>query len=262
QAASGAGQLADGLDQLSSGAVGLADGTQELADGVADGAGKIPTYSDSDRDRLAEVVSSPVDTSAVELLARPHLAWVSLLLVTALWVGALATFAAVGRTDRRSALSTAGTGQLLRRAFVPGLAIITGQALLLALLGAVTLGFTASEGALLTLVLLVAGGAFALINFALARLAGNIGRLISLAMVMVTVVTAATATAPSFFGALRGLSPVSAALDAVREVSTTGNVTIPVFVLVGWAIVGVVGAVASVARTRMVPMASLAQAAA
>ena len=101
-----------------------------------------------------------------------------------------------------------------------------------------------------------------MINFALARLAGNIGRLISLAMVMVTVVTAATATAPSFFGALRGLSPVSAALDAVREVSTTGNLTIPVFVLVGWAIVGVVGAVASVARTRMVPMASLAQAAA
>ena len=74
--------------------------------------------------------------------------------------------------------------------------------------------------------------------------------------------TAATSTAPSIFGALRGLSPVSPALDAVREVSTTGNVTIPLFILVGWAIVGTVGAVAAVARTRMVPVASLAQASA
>lgn len=258
QAAAGATQLADGLGQLSDGARGLADGTDQLADGVAEGAGEIPTYSEADRDRLSSVVAAPVDTSGIEMLVRPNLAWVSLLLVSALWVGALATFAATGRTDRRAALSTAGTGQLLGRAFLPGLGIIAGQGVLLAILGAVALRLTAGEGALLTMVLLVAAGAFALLNFALARLLGNPGRLVSLGLLVVTMVTAATATAPSLFGALRGLSPVSPALDAVREVSTTGNVTIPVFILAGWAIIGAVGAVAAVARTRMVPLAALA----
>lgn len=189
----------------------------------------------------------------------PNLSWVSLLLVSALWVGALATFAATGRPDRRAALSTAGTGQLLGKAFLPGLGIIAGQGLLLAILGSLALKLTLVEGALLMMVMLVAAAAFALVNFALARLLGNGGRLIALALLVVTLATAATSTAPSLFGALRGLSPVSPALDAVRAVSTTGSVTIPLFVLVGWAIMGAVGTVAAVARTRMVPLAALAR---
>lgn len=256
-AAAGASQLAGGLGQLSDGARGLADGTGELADGVAKGADAIPTYSESDRDRLSEVVAAPVDTSAIELLARPSLSWVSLLLVSALWVGALATFAATGGTSRRAALSTASSGQLLGRAFLPGLGIIAGQGVLLSVLGSVALKLNVAEGALLTLALLVASGAFALVNFALARLFGNGGRVASLALLMVTIVTAATSTAPSLFGALRALSPVSPALDAVREVSTTGNVTIPLFILAGWAILGAAGAVFAVARTRMVPLSTL-----
>ncbi len=76
----------------------------------------------------------------------------SLLLTTALWVGALATFAVVPGTSRRAALSTAGSGALLKRALLPGLGIVSAQAFLLAIAGWVALRLTFEEGLLLTAV--------------------------------------------------------------------------------------------------------------
>lgn len=259
-AASGASKLADGLGQLSDGATTLADGTGQLAAGVAEGADKIPTYNDAERDQLSGVVASPVDGSGLSALVRPNLAWVSLLLVTALWLGAMATFAMTGSADKRAALSTAATGTLFGREFGPGLGIIVGQGLLLSVLGWVALRLTMPEGLLLSAALLVSAAAFALLNFALARLLGNGGRLICFALLLICIVTAATSTTPGFFTAVRGLSPVSGALDAVRDVSTTGNVVIPMFVLLGWGVLGAVAAVAAVARTRMVPLSSVVKA--
>lgn len=257
QAAGGASLLAGGLDQLAGGAGELATGTRTLADGVAEGAGEIPTYTDAERDQLAGVVASPVSTDGLSTLVRPNLAWVSLLLTTALWIGALATFAALPGLSKRASLSTAGTGSLLGRALLPGISIVAAQAVLLTVVGTIALKLTASEGALLGLVLLVAGAVFALVNHALAALFGNGGRIAALAMALVTAVTATTATAPGLFGALRSLSPVSPALDAVRAVSTGLGVTIPVLVLVGWGLVAVGASVFAVARTRTVPLTAV-----
>ena len=83
------------------------------------------------------------------------------------------------------------------------------------------------------------------------------GRIAALAMALVTAVTATTSTAPGLFSALRSLSPVSPALDAVRAVSTGTGVAIPAFVLVGWGIVALGAAAASVARSRTVPLAAV-----
>lgn len=257
QAADGASRLAGGLHQLAGGAGDLADGTQQLADGVADGAGKIPTYTDAERDHLAGVVASPVSTDGLSALVRPDLAWVSLLLTTTLWVGALAAFAALPGLSRRASLSTAGNGSLLGRALLPGVGIVAAQAVLLTVLGAVALRLTFGEGVLLGLVLLVAGAVFAVVNHALASWFGLGGRIAALVMALVTAVTATTATAPGLFGALRSLSPLSPALDAVRAVSTGVGVTIPVFVLVGWGLVAVGASALWVARSRTVPLAAV-----
>lgn len=257
QASAGASLLADGLWQLAGGAGELADGTRTLADGVAEGVDEIPTYDESERDRLSTVVASPVDTDGLDVLTRPNVAWVSLLLVSALWVGALATSALLRGPDRRAALSTASTGTLLARTLLPAVGIVAAQGLLLAILGAVALRLTVGEGFLLTGVLLAAGVAFALVNHALAAWLGNAGRIVSLVMVLVTAVTAATATAPGVFGALRGLSPLSPALDAVHAVSTTGQVAIPLFVIAGWMLVGLAACAASVARARTVRLADV-----
>ncbi len=257
QTADGASRLAGGLDQLAGGAGQLAEGTKELADGVAEGAGQIPTYSDAERDNLAGVVASPVSTEGLSGLVRPNLAWVSLLLATTLWVGALATFAALPGVSRRAALSTAGTGSLLGRSLLPGVGIVAAQAVLLSVLGAVALKLTVGEGVLLGLVLLAAGIPFAAVNHALAAWFGNGGRIAALVMALVTAVTATTATAPGVFSALRSLSPVSPALDAIRAVVTGTGVTIPVFVLVGWGLVAAGASAMSVARTRTVPLAAV-----
>ncbi|MFP5415311.1 MAG: YhgE/Pip family protein [Actinomycetes bacterium] len=259
QAGIGAQQLSVGLGQLADGATELADGTGQLAEGVADGAGEIPTYTEAERDRLAEVAASPVETEELSGLVRPDLAWVSLLLVTALWVGSLAAFAAFGGTSRRDALSRAGSGQLLARALAPGLAVVCAQAVLLASIGAAALGLTPAEGALLVGVLVVAGLAFGLVNHALAALFGLGGRVVSLAMALVTAVAATTATAPALFGALRGLSPLTPALEGVRAVVTTSEVAIPLFVLVGWGLVGAAAAMVAIGRSRTVSLAEVAR---
>lgn len=261
QASDGAQLLAGGLNKLASGAGDLADGTDELADGVAEGADEIPTYTDAERDQLSGVVASPVDTTGLDVVVRPNLAWVSLLLVTALWIGALATTMVVPPLDRRATLSSASNGRLLRAQLLPSLGIITAQAVLLGILGAVVLKFTPAEGALLTGILVAAGLTFGLVNYALGSLFGLWGRIASMVMALITAVTAATMTAPALLQGLRSLSPLSPALDAVRSVETGGSVTVPVLVLVGWAILGAAGAIMAVTRTRMVPLDAVAKAA-
>ena len=172
-------------------------------------------------------------------------------------MGALATFAVLPGLSRRASLSTAGTGTLLGRALLPGLGIVALQSVLLAVLGGIALKLTWGEGALLSTVLLVAGGVFAVANHALASWFGNGGRIAALVMALVTAVTATTATAPGVFSALRSLSPVSPALDAARAVSTGVGVTIPLFVLAGWGLLAIGASVLWVARSRMVPLGQL-----
>lgn len=257
QAAGGARQLSDGLGQLAGGADALATGTGTLADGVAEGVDDIPTYNETERDRLSEVVASPVDTAGFEMVTRPHLSWVSLLLVSALWMGALATFLVVGRPGRADALSTTSTGRLLRRSLLPGVGIVVAQGVGLAGLGALVLRLSLGEAALLGGVLVASAVAFALVNHALAALFGHGGRLAALVMALVTVVTAMTATAPGVLVSLGSLSPLTPALDGVRAVETTGQVTVTLFVLLGWAIVGLAASAAAIGRTRTVPLAAV-----
>lgn len=255
-AADGAGQLADGLDQLASGASQLSDGTRTLADGVAEGQGQIPTYTEAERDRLAPVVAAPVDADGLAGVVRPGLAWASLLLVLALWAGAMATFAAVRPVDRDALLSRDSDVRLLGRTLAPALGIVGAQGVLLTAVGAVVLQLTPAATAALAAVLLVAGAGFALVNHALAAWWGLSGRLVGLAMAVLTVVAVWT-SAPGLVDALAPLSPLTPALTAVRAVGTGTSPVIPALTLVGWALVALLGALAAVHRARTVRLTAL-----
>jgi len=257
QAADGSKQLSDGLALLADGAGQLADGTRELADGVAGGLDDIPNYTEHEREALASAVASPVSTDGLSALVRPQLAWASLLLVLALWLGAVATFTVVRPLDRHASLSTASSGRLLARSLVPGAAIVAAQALLPTLIGAVALSLDAGEVAGLAAVLGLAGVVFAVVNHALAALFGVGGRLVALAMAVVTAVLAITATAPGLFGSLAVVSPLSPALEAVRAVTTGGSLTTTALVLAGWGALGLGGSLAAVARSRTVSLEAL-----
>ena len=72
QSATGARELSDGLAKLSDGGEKLADGTEKLADGLAKGADQVPTYDESTRTKLAEVVATPVTVRATDIALRGH----------------------------------------------------------------------------------------------------------------------------------------------------------------------------------------------
>ena len=110
--------------------------------------------------------------------------------------------------------------------------------------------------------LLVAGLAFTTVNHALAAWAGVWGRLVSGAMLLVTTVCALTYSAPGIFSALRPLSPLSPALDAVRAAVTWQSGALMVVTLIGWGLLGLLAGVWRIARSRTVSVKSLALAAA
>ena len=259
QYVSGVGQLVDGVDQTAPGAAQLADGTKQLADGLAKGATQVPSYSTTDRTQLSKVVASPISVSSLDGLVQPGAALAALLMILALWAGAFATYTVLPAVRRRLALSSSATAALVVDALRPGLAIVLVQALLVSAVGQAFVKLPAYRWLELTVLLVLAGVAFVAVNHALAAWAKGAGRVVGVAFAVITLATALTSTVPGWLDAIRPLSPLSPAYDAVREVVSGGpGVTGGVFALIAWTLLGALFSVAAILRARTVSPAALA----
>ncbi len=265
QSADGADQLATGVEQLGAGLVDahagstqLADGLREMADGIADGKDKLPHYSASDRENLSTVVASPIDTGALSGLADPNVGWISLVLVLALWLGALATYAMVKAVGAGLLNSAEPTALLIGRALLPGLVVVGVQAVLVAALARFGLDMSPQEWLAVTGVLLLAGATFVVVNHALVAWLGGLGRLLSVLFAVLTTASALTAAAPAVFAALRPFSPLTPALDAVRAILTgSAGVSISTLTLVGWLLIALTASAVAIARRRTTTLAAV-----
>ena len=81
-------------------------------------------------------MASPIDADGLDALVTPEAAAASLLLVLALWLGSLATYALIKPVDPRNATSSSTTAHLVGRALLPGPWWRRVQAVLLGALGA------------------------------------------------------------------------------------------------------------------------------
>ena len=260
QSADGAGALANGLGDAAKGADRLASGAGKLADGVASGAKQIPSYDKAERENLAKVVAQPISRTGLDALVTPRLALASLLLVLALWLGAAATFGVLKPVDEENAYSGAPTSRLVGWALLPGMAIVGAQGLLLAVIGQVALRLPFATSAAIAGVLVLAGVVFAVANHALVAWWGTWGRLASLALLLLGLVPALSAAAPGWLVALRPLSPVAPALDAVREIATGHSPALALLALLGWGAVALLASWLAIARSRTVPASTLVEA--
>ncbi len=259
QAAPGATQLADGLQQSADGSKQLADGSKQLADGLAKGATQVPSYTTEDRTQLSKVVASPISVSNLDELVQPGAALAALLMILALWAGAFATYTVLPAVRKRLALSSSPTAALVVEALRPGLLIVLVQALLVSAIGQAFVRLPAYRWLSLTVVLMLAGVAFVAVNHALTAWAKGAGRVVGIAAAVVTGATAVTSAVPGWLDAIRPLSPLSPAYDAVRAVVSGGpGVTTPVFLLIGWTLLGAIFTVAAILRARTVSPAALA----
>ena len=258
QAAGGAGQLADGLVALNGGAGKLADGTHKLADGLAKGASKLPNYDADEREQLAKVVASPIQTTNLDTVTSPTTALASLLLILSLWLGALATYAVIAAIKPGLALSTKSSAALLWEALTPGVIVAGAQSLVLTAIGAAVLGLGPVKIAAVLGLMVLAALAFVAVNHALAAWLGFAGRLVAVAFAVIGAASAVTSAVPVFFDAVRPFSPVTPALDGLRAILTDSpGAAGSAFTLVGWALAAVIASAAAVLRKRTVTLAEV-----
>lgn len=258
QLADGTRQLADGMPALVDGVSQLATGARQMADGIAQGKDKLPSYTTSERETLSTVVAQPVSTDGLSGLADPNVGWVSLLLVLALWVGALATYVVLQPAGRALLGSAEPTATLIAEALTPGIAILAAQAIVMGSLTHLALDLAWPKTFAVTGVLVLASAAFALINHALVTWLGGAGRLIAVVLAVITAASSLAPAAPGVLAALRPFSPVTTALDAVRAVITeSSGAALATFSVAGWLVVGLVAAAVAIARQRTTTLAAV-----
>ncbi|MBA3022185.1 YhgE/Pip family protein [Propionicimonas sp.] len=256
--AAGTDQLANGMPDLTDGIAQLADGSRQMADGIAEGKDKLPSYTTSEREKLADVVAAPVSTDGLGGVADPNIGWVSLLLVLALWLGAMATYVVLKSVARGLLGSAEPTGKLIAEALAPGVAVLATQAVMLGALAHLGLSLSWPKTFEVTGVLLLASVAFAVINHALVTWAGGFGRLVAVVFAVVTTASTLVAASPGLLTALRPFSPLTSVLDAVRAVITeSGGAPTATFTIIGWLLLGLLASSVGIARERTTNLAAV-----
>lgn len=216
QVASGVGELADGLGELGDGAGELAGGVDEFANQLEEGADQLPYYSDADRERLAEVVSSPIADSD-DLIETGRGAITSLVLVAGIWLAGLAAFVVVRPVPSNVVTSNASSLVLWGRTLWLPTAIVSGLGLLMGLAGSLLLSLPAGTTALVMTFMVLLGVVFALTQHALAAWWGHIGRGIALVLLAVTVALGLSSAVPPVLNHVASISPLHSGMLLVRS---------------------------------------------
>ncbi|MFL6026469.1 MAG: YhgE/Pip family protein [Friedmanniella sp.] len=253
QSASGAADLASGARELADAGSQLADGSQKLADGLAKGADAVPTYDQPTRQKLSEVVTTPVQSPA-PTSAFSNVTTTTFLAVLALWVGALATYLVLRAVTSRVLASMKPSWRLSLEGLLPGALIGVVQAVALTVVLQLLLELPAGRGARLGAFALLTAVTFAAVNHALVAWFGGAGRFASVVLVVVGAAGALTSAVPASFDVLRPFLPLTPALDGFRAIAGGGSGTgAAVTQLTAWLLVGLVAGVLAVSRRRVVP---------
>lgn len=220
-AADGTSDLTDGMVELSAGATKLSDGIGTFATELAKGADQVPSYSQNDREQLSKVVSSPVERTD-SLATSTQVPLVSLLLLSGLWLGALAAFTVYRPVPRDVVASREPSVMLwLKSLWLPA-AIVGGQALVLGIVGGVVLDLGVGKTIALMGVLVLLGASFVLANHALAGWLGHAGRAVSVLLLVLTIGLGISSSL-AWLGPVAAVSPLQNGLELVRTWLSGGS---------------------------------------
>ncbi|RFA10110.1 hypothetical protein B7R54_13480 [Subtercola boreus] len=269
-AAKGAGDLTTGLQGLNSfspqlvqGTAGVASGVSQLSSGLGEAAGKIPTYTADQQTTLATVVATPVVTTVTDSQALPsaRVATASVMVPVALWLGAFALYLLLTPFTTQALASSAGAFRILRQSLLPALGLAVIQALAV-VLGLQLLGVNSPNPVGSALFILGLSLAFVMVHQGLVALLGRVGRMISLAFLVLQVVAAGVllpvALSPAWFQTLSTILPLSAAVRGMQGLLTgagadggaaVGGVIVTLVVV---AAVGVAFTLVAISRRRSV----------
>ncbi|MDV6012523.1 YhgE/Pip domain-containing protein [Haloechinothrix sp. LS1_15] len=258
----GVAELADGTGELVGGARQLHGGTEELASQLEDGRDQVPHHDDEERDHLSQVAASPL---GADVFGSPDLsrAAVALFVVLALWAAALATYLIVPAVPRDTLTSREPTWRLVARAALPAAAVSGVLAVAVSLGLWPLLGLSGGQVAALFAATALAAGTFMVVNQALVALLGQPGRVVSLAVLLLTPAIALTATVPDAFAGLGAWLPTYGATQTLTTITTGSSAALTgVGALLAWSAVGGIALIAATDRHRTLPAKGLRQVAA
>ena len=261
--ASAGSQLHLGILGIAGGATELGTGTQNLAAGLETAVAQLPTYTEAQRTQLADVVANPVGVSGGTALTFGQSS-TPLYVVLALWIGALATFVALGALPKRLLESTRPSSFLTLRMFLVPAGIGATQGILVAVIIALAQGYGFGEWLSIAGTSALIGIAFAATNQALIAVLGGTGRLISLSIALLVLVTGVIATVPPALVTALGFTPATSAvtsLQAVLNGSPFTGLGGAITALIIWALAALAATTLVVARKRRVSIRQLLKAA-
>ncbi|ROQ03406.1 putative membrane protein [Rathayibacter sp. PhB93] len=257
-AADGARQLADGAGGVSDGALQLADGTRSLATGLDAAVAQLPTYTESESQNLADVVSDPVENSSGTSTDLFGASSVPFFATIALWLGALATFLVLAAFSHRALSSTRSSAALALSSYVPALVIglVQGLAVAIVMSAVASLDLVTWFG--FAALAMLAGASFAAVNQGLVALLGGLGRFVSMVAAVIGLGAGIISTVPGVFDDALAFLPLSAAQNALAGVvEGTGGVGAAVVGLLIWLLFGLLLTVAAIARRRVTSVRAL-----
>ncbi len=259
QAASAGASLASGASNLSSSATQVDSGAQQLSSGLASGAKQSPTYSDSQQNTLATVVSQPVVLSHSLENDQHANGWlIALLVALVLWMAAL-----LGGLRRDVAASIRAAGlpissvRLVISEVLPGLglALVEGVAVLVALL---VLRVSVASLVPFALLTLVAALTFTLLAYATRLLFGRAGVPVFVVFLLLQGAALGSVvpleTAPGLMRLLNGILPLTMYVNGASQLISGGQVESPIAtlaVLLVWGLAAFLLAVFVVGRRRV-----------
>ncbi|MDH6537032.1 YhgE/Pip domain-containing protein [Aurantimicrobium minutum] len=259
--AAGSTDIATGVEGIASGTTAIAGGSTELANGLDTAVENIPVYTKAETKKLSEVVTAPValkDAGNLSFGANST----PLYVVLSLWIGALAIFVGLRTLPQRLLESTRSSLSLATRSFVIPAVVGIAQGVAVATVIAVANGYDLGEWASVAGIAALIGIAFTATNQALNAVLGGFGRMVSLAVGILILVTGVISTVPALLDTLLGFTPANDAVTALQAVINSGNVSgfaSAVTALVLWSLGGVLVTALAISRKRHVSITTLSK---
>ncbi|MGB6245298.1 YhgE/Pip family protein [Gordonia sp. (in: high G+C Gram-positive bacteria)] len=239
--AAGAGQLAAGTPKLSAGA-------DELATGLGEGVKQLPNFGgDEQRQQTAANLSQPVALSEFTENRAPTFGtgFAPFFLPLAMFIGAIIIWMMLKPLQSRPVIGGLGGLRSVLASYWPGFLIVVAQVVVMFVVAHFAVGLDAAHPlGMLAFMLLVSGAFLALIQMFNAVLGVAVGRVVSLAFLMVQIVASGgiypvetTAKPAQWF---HPYDPMSYAVTGLRQLISGGvdnRLWISVAVLAGVAVV-------------------------
>jgi putative membrane protein len=247
---SGLVQLATGGDRISSGATQLADGTgqleaggRELATKLREGSTQVPSWTPAQRTQVAHTLSAPVALDLVNDNPAPTFGagFAPFFLPLALFIGALIVWMLLTPLQSRPVVNGLGALRVVLASYWPGLVIVACQVLVMYVVVHFGVGLNAKYPVATVAFLGLVGATFlALIQMFNALFGVAVGRVITLAFLMLQLVSAGgiypVETTAKPFQIIHPFDPMTYAVNGLRQLTVGGidsRLWIAIAVLVG-----------------------------